>query len=254
MCGRFTLHHSTEDIAERFLVEQTMLDLVPRYNIAPSQPVPLIVQRNSRTLDAFKWGLVPSWAKDPDIGNRMINARAESVAEKPAFRSALRYRRCLVPASGYYEWKRQGDGKVPHFIHRTDGQPFAMAGLWEEWTTSAQDVSTSAQDVSTSAQDVTAPEQAVLRTCAIITTEPNPFAATIHTRMPAILAPEAEDKWLTPGVQNLDDLLAHLQPYNGDLAAHPVSTRVNRPNVDDPTCIAPVQIEDDTPPQLTLQF
>jgi len=233
MCGRFTLHHSTEDIAERFLVEQTMLDLVPRYNIAPSQPVPVVVQRDSRILDAYKWGLVPSWAKEAEIGNRLINARAESVAEKPAFRSALRSRRCLIPASGYYEWKRQDGRKTPHYICRTDGRPFAMAGIWEEWTT---------------------PEQAVLRTCAIITTEPNAFAATIHTRMPAILTPAAEAEWLDPGGRGPRDIVAPLQPFAGDLTAHPVAALVNRPSFDDPACIDPVEPEDDPPPQLELQF
>ena len=227
MCGRFTLHHSTEDIAERFLVEQTMLDLAPRYNIAPSQEIPVVVQRDSRTLQAFKWGLVPSWAKDPAIGNRMINARGESVAEKPAFRQALRHRRCLVPASGYYEWKRQGSGKVPHLIHRPDSGLLALAGIWEEWRT---------------------PGDEVLRTVAIVTTAPSAFAATLHTRMPAILSGEAEATWLDPAQTSPTALLPLLQPFAGELAAHPVSRLVNGTDVDEPACIEPVELPPEEEP------
>jgi len=221
VCGRFTLHHSTEDIAERFLVEQTTLELAPRYNIAPSQQVPAVVQQKGRSLQQFKWGLVPSWAKDPAIGNRLINARGESVADKPAFRQALRRRRCLVPASGYYEWKRHGSGKVPHFIHRPDGALLALAGIWEEWQT---------------------PDGAPLRTVALITTEPNPFAATIHTRMPAILDRRAEAAWLDPSGTSARDVVPLLKPFAGDLAAHPVSAAVNRVSEDGPSGIEPVEL------------
>ena len=216
MCGRFTLHHSTEDIAERFMVEQVLMDLVPRYNIAPSQPVSAIVEHESRTLEQFKWGLVPSWAQDPAMGSGMINARAESASEKPAFRDAFRRRRCLIPASGYYEWKRVRDRSLPHYIHRADQDPFVMAGLWEEWK---------------------APGGAIVRTCVVLTTPPNPFAAAIHQRMPAILTGEERQQWLDPqtDTRNLQDLL---RPYpHDDLTAVEVGMEVNKAGFDDPSCI-----------------
>jgi putative SOS response-associated peptidase YedK len=218
MCGRFTLHHSTEDIAERFGIEQVLMDLVPRYNIAPSQPVSAIVQRESRTLEQFKWGLVPSWAQDPAVGNRMINARSESASEKPAFRDAFRRHRCLIPASGYYEWKRIRERSLPQYIYRADENPFIMAGLWEEWN---------------------APGGAVVRTCAVLTTEPNPFAAAVHNRMPAILTGEECERWLDPrsDVVALQGLL-HPHP-DDDLAAHEVGMGVNKAGFDDPTCVLP---------------
>ncbi|MFH1567244.1 MAG: SOS response-associated peptidase [Gemmatimonadota bacterium] len=220
MCGRFTLHHSTEDIAARFLVQQTMLELAPRYNIAPSQEVPAVVQREARFLEPRRWGLVPSWAKDPAVGSRMINARAESVADKPAFRQALRQRRCLVPASGYFEWKREGDRKVPHLIRRADGGLLGLAALWEEW------------------QD---PEAGPLRTVALITTAPNPFTAAIHTRMPAILDPRDEAAWLDPGQRDREAVLPLLRPFAGELVAYPVSRRVNRPDLDEPSLLEPAE-------------
>lgn len=233
MCGRFTLHHSTEDIAERFAVEQVLMDLVPRYNIAPSQPVSAIVQRESRTLELFKWGLVPSWAQDPAVGNRMINARSESAVEKPAFRDAFRRHRCLIPASGYYEWKRVREHSLPHYIHRVDEEPFVMAGLWEEWN---------------------APGGAVLRTCTVLTTEPNPFAAAIHNRMPAILTGDTCARWLDPGLdpKALQDLL---RPYpHDDLTAREVGIQVNKAGFDDPTCILPCPQELAGGGQLELPF
>lgn len=224
MCGRFTLHHAAEDLAGRFAVEQSLLDLKPRYNIAPSQPVAAVLQRESRVLAALQWGLVPFWARDPAIGNRLINARAESLATRPAFRSAFARSRCLIPASGYFEWQRSGRARVPMLVRRADGEPFAMAGLCERWTT---------------------PEDGILRTCAIVTTAPNPVAAAVHDRMPAILTPDAEEIWLDRDLADLDALARLLRPYPyGDLVVHPVSTRVNRPDVDDPSLIEPV----DPPP------
>ena len=219
MCGRFTLHHSTEDIAERFAIEQPTLKLTPRYNIAPTQPV--AVHRESRTLEEFTWGLVPGWAKDPAIGNRIINARAESASEKPAFREALRRRRCLVPASGYYEWRRSGPQRLPMYLRLGDGRPMALAGLWEEWT---------------------APSGAILQSGAILTTAPNPLAATVHTRMPAILDDKAIAVWLDPAVSDTGQLTSLLEPYAGDnMIAHPVSTAVNRVDYDEAECIEPVE-------------
>jgi len=232
MCGRYTLHHSTQEVAERFGVQQVLFPTTARYNIAPSQPVAVVTQGSMATpnnkdevrwLEAMKWGLVPFWAKDPDIGNRLINARAETVAEKPAFRNAIKRRRCIIPGDGFYEWKRDGKVRIPMRIHRRDNGVFGFAGLWEEWES---------------------PDGSPLRTCTIITTEPNEIMAVIHDRMPAILRPEDEERWLDTSVGSVPDVLPMLKPYPADeLAAHPVSRRVNAPAFDDPGCIEPVEIE-----------
>ena len=219
MCGRFALHDESATLFEEMAVEQSRVEIAPRYNIAPTQPVAVILQEQGRTLDAFKWGLVPFWAKDPKIGNRMINARAETLAEKPAFKAALKRRRCLIPASGYYEWQKTDDGKVPHYLHMADDRPFAMAGLWEGWTS---------------------PEEEIIRTCTIITTEANDFAARVHHRMPVILDPEGQSAWLDPACDDPQQLSSILIPYpTDDMAAHPVSTRVNTATFEDPSCIEP---------------
>ena len=223
MCGRFTLHHSVPELVSRFSVEQTFLDLPPRYNIAPSQPVAVVIQRQQRQLLEFRWGLVPFWAKAAAIGNRLINARAESLPDTAAFRNAFRRRRCIVPASGYFEWMRRGSGKVPHYIQLADRQPFAMAGLSEKWQ---------------------APNGEVLRTCAIVTTEPSPAVAGLHHRMPAILTPEAAEIWLEPETGELPALLSLLRPYPGELSLHPVSPLVNRADVDEAACVQPVDAPD----------
>ena len=235
MCGRFTLHHSTEDIAERFAVDQTLLELKPRFNIAPSQPVAAIVQGESRVMQELKWGLVPSWARDPGIGNRLINARAETITEKPAFRGAFAYGRCLIPASGYYEWLRDGRKRTPMLVHRQTGEPFLMAGLYERWQT---------------------PEEGILRSCTIITTEPNEVAATVHHRMPAILTDSSSEIWMDRELGDTDALQGVLRPYPlHDLVTHPVSDRVNRASDDDPSMIdavEPPKAEQD--PQFGLGF
>jgi putative SOS response-associated peptidase YedK len=231
MCGRYTLGHSVEDVIERFAVQQLSLDMPPRYNIAPTQPVAVITQNGTRVLDGYRWGLVPSWAKDINIGNRMINARAETLAEKPVFKSALLRRRCLIPADGFYEWKREGTGKgarkQPMRVHHKDNYIFAFAGLWDEWQ---------------------APDGSPIRSCAIITTAPNDLMSGIHDRMPAILRREDEEAWLRPGGDSKHDLpplLEMLRPYaDGELAAHPVSTQVNSPVFDASTCIEPVESGD----------
>jgi len=220
MCGRFALHHPAGEITARFGIEQVALELSPRFNIAPSQPVAIIRQRQHRTLEECKWGLVPVWAKDPAIGNRLINARAETLSEKPAYRAAFRYRRCLIPASGFYEWKKEGKNRIPTYIYLKESPPFALAGLWEEWRT---------------------PEGDLLPTCTIVTTQANPFMAPIHSRMPLILAPDQEPLWLDPQVQDPARLAPLLQPYPPEeMAAHPVSRQVNTATFDNPACILPV--------------
>lgn len=222
MCGRFTLIASPAQLRQTFIGVQIPDAVAPRYNIAPSQPVAVIPNDSSNALNFFSWGLIPSWAKDPAIGNRMINARAETLAEKPSFRSAFRRRRCLIPASGFYEWRQEIGRKVktPMYIHLKSGKPFAFAGLWESWN---------------------APDGSNILSCAIITTTPNELMQSIHNRMPVILPEVAYDLWLKPGEQPLDRLQALLQPYPADeMSAYPVSTLVNSPENDVAACIQPV--------------
>jgi len=207
-------------IAEVFGLDDVP-ELSPRFNIAPTQAVAAVRARadGGRELVALTWGLIPSWSKDRTIGSRMINARAETVGEKPAFRAALRARRCLVLADGFYEWQKLGTRKQPHHIRMRDGRPFAFAGLWERWTP---------------------PEGDPVESCTIITTLPNEVVAPIHDRMPAILAPADLDRWLDPGVRDPAAVAALLRPYPaGDMTAYPVSLRVNSPGADDPSCVVP---------------
>lgn len=230
MCGRYTLKHSTEEVAARFAVQQIAFDLEPRFNIAPGQPIAVITQGQNgatdapRVLDGFKWGLVPSWAKDAAIGNRMINARSETLLEKPSFRTALKRRRCLIPADGFYEWKRDGNAKgatkQPMRIHESKDELFAFAGLWEEWKQ---------------------PDGDILRTATIITTAPNVLMSGIHDRMPAILSRDDEDFWLDAEPEEAPELLKLLRSYPDEkLLAHPVSTQVNAPGFDAPDCIVSI--------------
>jgi putative SOS response-associated peptidase YedK len=223
MCGRFTLRASASVIAEQF----ALFELPPftaRFNIAPSQPVPVIRLRPEqrapqRELVWLQWGLIPSWAESPALGSRLLNARAESAAEKPAFRTALRRRRCLVVADGFYEWQTTDKAKQPYFIHLRDDRPFAFAGLWEAWES---------------------PDHAMLETCAVITTEPNELMRPIHNRMPVILPSDAYATWLNPAIQEPRRLASLLVPYSGDaLQAHPVDSFVNTPSHDSPRCIEP---------------
>jgi len=199
-------------------------ELAPRFNIAPTQAVAAVRARadGRRELVALTWGLIPSWSKDRVIGGRMINARAETVAEKPAFRAALRARRCLVLADGFYEWQQLGTRKQPHHIRMRDGRPFAFAGLWERWTP---------------------PDGDPVESCTIITTVPNEVVAPIHDRMPVILAPADLDRWLDPSSRDPAAVAALLRPYPaGDMTAYPVSLRVNSPGADDPSCVVPLTV------------
>ncbi len=221
MCGRFTLHHSTEEVAQRFEVAHIEFTNNQRFNIAPSQIVAAVVQREARELVGLKWGLVPFWAKDPSIGNRMINAKAETLAEKPSFKKPFRKQRCLIPADGFYEWQKRGKGpSQPIYFRRQDRGLFAFAGLWEEWNR---------------------PGEEPLRTCTIITVEPNELVSQYHHRMAAILRPEDEALWLDPTISHTEELVQLLKPYPDDeLEAYPVSRAVNAPSFDDPACIRPI--------------
>jgi putative SOS response-associated peptidase YedK len=222
MCGRFTLTVDPAQLQEAFPLYIVPQDISPRYNIAPTQPVAVVPNTGENKFDFFVWGLIPSWAKDPEIGSRMINARAETLAEKPSFRTALRRRRCLIPASGFYEWKQSTDSKAktPMYIHLKSGKPFAFAGLWDLWNS---------------------PDGSQVYSCTIITGQPNSLVQTIHNRMPVILQPESYPHWLIVGDQRPEDLAPLLKPYPAEeMEAYPVSKMVNSPQNDLPECILPI--------------
>ena len=220
MCGRFTLTADVNELQNAFPWLNIPEGLMPRFNIAPSQPVAVVPNDGKNQLDYFLWGLIPSWAKDPSAGNRMINARAETLAEKPSYRAAFRRRRCLILADGFYEWRAtSGKSKTPMFIRLASGNPFAFAGLWEIWN---------AKDGST------------IFSTTIVTTEPNPFMEPIHNRMPVILPEDSYTQWIDPGEADPTRLTKLLIPYPGEMTAYPVSTQVNNPRNEDPDIILPV--------------
>jgi putative SOS response-associated peptidase YedK len=221
MCGRFTTTAERERIKEMFRL-QRLGQFDPRFNIAPSQPV-LAVRLDQASGERegvmLKWGLIPAWAKDPKIGNSLANARADTVAEKPAFRSAFKRRRCLVVADGFYEWSKGDGGKIPYYFQLKDGRPFGFAGLWERWEKGEEPV----------------------ESCTLITTEANGVVGQIHDRMPVILMPDDYDRWLDPNEQEAAKLKELLRPLGDDLmVGHPVSKLVNNPRNDRPECVAPV--------------
>jgi putative SOS response-associated peptidase YedK len=214
MCGRYTLGASPDDLVDVFDVPPLDFPWEPSWNIAPTQDALIVAAdgERGRKIGPLRWGLVPFWAKDPSIGNRMINARSETVSEKPAFRSAFKKRRCLVPADGFYEWAKTPEGKVPHWIHMPGRRPFAMAGLWERWGGPGEGEA-----------NVPSP----LFTFTILTTDASSDIRSIHPRMPVILSEEAWDLWLNPEAASAD-LEAVLTPTPpGMLEEWPVSTRVN---------------------------
>lgn len=222
MCGRFALITPGEVLAEQFQLSEVPA-LAPRYNIAPTQPIAavrLAREGIARELVLLRWGLIPSWAKDPGVGSRLINARSETVAEKPSFRSAFKSRRCLVPADGFYEWQRQERGRQPFFIRMREGTPFAIAGLWEHWQ---------------------GPEGEVIESCTLLTTAANEVMRPLHDRMPVILNPKDYDLWLDPDVQKREALSPLLRPYTAEaMVAYPVRPVVNSPANDSPLCIEPL--------------
>lgn len=227
MCGRFTLSTPVSTLARLFQVRQ-IPGLEARFNVAPTQEIPIIrqiVPGKERELALVRWGLIPSWAKDPGIGNKLINARAETVLEKPAYRGAFRYRRCLIPADGFYEWKKDGKRKQPYHFRLVDGQPFAFAGLWEHW-------------------DGDRPDHPGIESCTLLTTEANDRVRPIHDRMPVILQPEDYALWLDPTVRDMDCLQALLRPYDAaQMVTYPVGSGVNSPRRDEPELITPAEAE-----------
>jgi putative SOS response-associated peptidase YedK len=232
MCGRYRLTAKERYLREHFALDQDP-SWAPRWNIAPSQPVPIIRQdakKPSRTFSLARWGLVPYWAKNRSMEFRTINAMSETAAEKPAFREAMKLRRCLVPADGFYEWQNIGTKqKQPYNFGLTDDSVFAFAGLWERWRNPANEV---------------------VETCTILTTKANPLVADVHDRMPVILKADDYDLWLDPGIANPARVAGYLQPFDSRLMKkYPVSTRVNRAENDDPECAREVSI---TAPAPTL--
>jgi putative SOS response-associated peptidase YedK len=229
MCGRFTLITPDQELAVQFNLPEVPA-MPPRYNIAPTQPVAAVrlnARSGARELAWLHWGLVPSWAQDPAVGSRLINARSETVAEKPAFRAAFQRRRCLVLADGFYEWQKVDGAKQPYYIRLRDGSPFAMAGLWEHWEGG---------------------EGSVIQSCTLLTTEPNLLIQPLHSRMPVLLAAQDYDLWLDPQVQRPERLAPLLRPYPAtEMVAYPVSRRVNNPDNDDPHNIEPLSTAEDRP-------
>lgn len=222
MCGRFTLTADPAQLQQTFPEVNFPDQGRPRFNVAPSQPVLTLPNDGKNSADYFLWGLIPSWAKDPTIGSKLINARAETLGEKPSFRGSYKYKRCLIFADGFYEWKAETGSKTktPHYIRLESGLPFALAGLWDEWH---------------------APDGSQIKSCTIITTEPNELMATLHNRMPVILPPQAYAEWLEPSPQKPEALQHLLVPYPAaEMRAYSVSTLVNSPGNDRAECVMPV--------------
>jgi len=222
MCGRFSQAQIAEldrEIAR--LLEAPPLE--PRYNVAPTQDAAVVRERpdGDRVVQLLRWGLIPRWAKDPAIGNRLINARAETAAEKPAFKTPFQRHRCLVPVGGFYEWQKTGKAKQPYFIRRSDGRPLLLAGLWDRWEGEAD---------------------GPVDSFTILTTEPNELVAPIHNRMPVILGRGDFDAWLDPANRDVAALRAMLRPFAaGEMTAYPVSRYVNSPQHEGPECVSPVE-------------
>lgn len=224
MCGRYTNHTPAKIYAQIFNATLDGIETPPRFNIAPSDNVLAcrVDADGKRKLVTLKWGLIPFWAKEPKIGYKMINARAETVATKPAFRAAFRHRRCLICADGFYEWKPTKHGKQPYHIRLIGGQPFAFAGLWEHWER----------------------EDQTIESCTVIVTDANELVNPIHDRMPMILSPDDYDRWLDPTNANSSELQQLLQPFPADeMESYPVGKAVNRAGLDEPRMIEPINNE-----------
>ena len=220
MCGRFVRKSTLEVISEEFEVKGVSCDLKPSYNIAPGDNLAVIVNDGANYLIQLRWGLIPSWARDPSIGNKMINARAETLSEKPSFKAAFRKHRCLIVADGFYEWRKDGKVKTPVYVHLKSGKPFGFAGLYDIWTS---------------------PEGKQISTCTIITTGPNELMKPIHNRMPVIIPKAQEALWLDSSIQDERLLFPILKPYDSqEMEAYDVSQIVNSPKNNSPECIKPV--------------
>jgi putative SOS response-associated peptidase YedK len=225
MCGRYRLSRRKQLVEEYFDSISDEPDWSPRFNVAPTQPVPAIRQHPKepvRELSLMRWGLIPTWAKDPSGAARMINARSETAGSKPAFRDSLKSRRCLIPADGFYEWARAGKSKQPYCFEVNDGELFAFAGLWDRWKD---------------------PSGNWITTCSILTTTPNAVTSLVHDRMPVILDPDSYELWLDPGMSDVSAATDLLKPYDARLMrCYPISTRINHVANDDAECSRPVKL------------
>ena len=225
MCGRYRLSRRKQIVEEYFDSVSGEEDWAPRYNVAPTQSVPVIRQNPKepiRELSLMRWGLIPSWSKDSSGAARMINARVETAATKPAFRDAMKSRRCLIPADGFYEWVRTAKAKQPYCFEVNEGQLFAFAGIWDRW-----------KDTSGK----------LVETCSILTTTPNAVTSPVHDRMPVILDPDVFDLWLDPGMRDLSAASELLKPCDAQqMRCYPISTRINHVANDDEECSAPVEL------------
>jgi len=223
MCGRYRLSRRKQLVEEYFDCGPWDEEWSPRYNIAPAQPIPVIRQNPKKPVREpalMKWGLIPHWAKTPSIATNTINAKSETAATKPAFRDPLKLRRCLIPADGFYEWRKTGTAKQPYCFEVNEGELFAFAGIWDRWRD---------------------PNGNTVETCSILTTTPNAVTSAIHDRMPVILDPDSYDLWLDPGMQNVAAASELLKPYDARLMrCYPVSSRVNHVANDDEECSRPV--------------
>ncbi len=225
MCGRFKLSHRKQIIEEYFDAADWQDDWNPRYNIAPTQPVPVIRQHPKepiRQISTMRWGLIPHWSNDASSAASTINARSETAATKPAFRDPLKFRRCLIPSDGFYDWMRNGTSKQPYCFEVNDGELFPFAGLWDGWKN---------------------PEGQWVKTCSILTTSPNAVTSAVHDRMPVILPKDHYYAWLDPGMTDVQVVSEFLKPFDPSLMrCYPVSTRINRVENDDVECSRPVEI------------
>ncbi len=211
MCGRFAIAY-TVGLLARFGVKQEIEGLKPRFNVAPTQMVPIVISESPNQAVMMRWGLIPFWAKDAKIGNRLINARAENLKKSPAYRASFKSRRCIVPVTGFYEWKKSDDGKVPHYVHMKDDSPFALAGLYDRWRS---------------------PEGKEVLSFTIVTTTPNKLLVPIHNRMPVILRREHEDLWLRRGQLDDEETTSIFRPHPArPMEVYEVSTDVNNPRND----------------------
>jgi putative SOS response-associated peptidase YedK len=220
MCGRYTLKTPASELQQEFSLPEPLTTEPARYNIAPSQPVPIVLDGNPPRLERVRWGLIPFWAKDEKVGYKMINARSETLTQKPAYREAVQKRRCLVPADGFFEWRAGPQGRIPMYIRRRGGLPFAFAGLYDTWRPK---------------------DRAPIRSCTIVTTAANPLVAPVHDRMPVILTRSQYARWLGPGELSEAELEQLLKPHPAEeMEAFEVSTLVNSPKNDLPACIEPM--------------
>ncbi len=233
MCNRYRLTHSKQYLAERFQAAGDEIGDRPRYNIAPTQPVLTVRKEQGKKVRHFttmRWGLIPSWAKDMSIGNRTLNARSESVTTTPAFRDSILTKRCLIPADGFYEWRKMGSVKQPYCFEVSEGEVFALAGLWAQWTS---------------------PDGEIIESCTILTTTPNSLVAGLHDRMPVIVPSDKYDLWLDPDVTDFQAIRDILKPYDAKvMRLYPVNRKLNNSNNDDAECASPVIL--DTPTQAKL--